>query len=72
MYLSLHIKTDNAAFEDDNKALEVVRILKKVVTSIESGTAFGRMKDTNGNFVGDWTTDYNQSETEDIHGRPIE
>lgn len=47
------IKTDNAAF-DDNRDLEVARILRGVVADLEQGVSARNLRDVNGNHVGDF------------------
>ena len=51
----LKIETDNAAFDDDNDADEVARILRDVAYSLVSGTRTGVLHDVNGNLVGNFT-----------------
>lgn len=62
--LSLKIRTDNAAFEDDSEDIalgtstrnaEVARILREVAEAIESGDNVGGCRDVNGNSVGSWS-----------------
>ncbi len=47
----LTFKTDNAAFEED-KSIEVARILRDVATKIETGKTSGKIFDINGNSIG--------------------
>lgn len=53
---TLHIRTDNAAFEDDPRT-ELIRLLKETADRIEKGTLdqvhwFQTIRDINGNDVG--------------------
>lgn len=56
--LRLRIKTDNAAFEDDARPLELARILRHVADQIEAQRAEDGdhcvIFDANGNGVGEW------------------
>lgn len=51
MALNLYVKTGNAAFEDDDKGLELARILEVAATKIRSNLD-GPLRDINGNTVG--------------------
>ena len=58
----LEIETfSNAAFEPD-KSIELVRILKSLITKIEKGEEEGKLKDINGNNVGEFYIDYDEQE----------
>jgi hypothetical protein len=46
------IETDNAAFEDGNRNLEVARILRVLAEQIENGSDGVTLRDINGNRVG--------------------
>jgi hypothetical protein len=48
----LEFKTDNAAFQDDNFAYEVKRILYKVALQVNNGQTEGNILDVNGNLIG--------------------
>lgn len=50
--LTLKIRTDNAAFDGDDLAPELARVLRIVATSIEHGTRGAPLHDINGNQVG--------------------
>ena len=50
----MEIKTGNAAFENENLELEVVRILRETVLDIKYGNTEGKIMDSNGNAVGKW------------------
>ena len=53
--LTIKIKTDNAAFEDDpGKAYECARILRELANKLERGHEVGKCIDYNGNTVGEW------------------
>ena len=55
--ITLTIRTDNAAFQDGNRAAEVARILRHVAARIEAiGSPAGILRDSNGNPVGNVTT----------------
>jgi hypothetical protein len=49
---TLSIDTDNTAFEDDNKQIEIRRILHDAATKIKHGCSEGTLRDINGNTVG--------------------
>lgn len=48
---------DNAAFEGDNRAPAVARILRDLADRIETGATDGSLFDINGNRVGQWWLD---------------
>jgi len=51
----LKIKTDNAAFDDGNRATEVARILRELAGRLESSNSIDGhivLRDVNGNIVG--------------------
>lgn len=52
--ITIKIKTENAAFENDNKTLEIARILRELAARFESGTnGYAQsILDYNGNKVG--------------------
>lgn len=50
----LTIKTDNAAFEDDEGA-ECARILRNIAERLDRGEKCGLCVDVNGNHVGEWS-----------------
>jgi hypothetical protein len=49
---TVKIKTQNAAFEGEDKALELARILREIAQHLEDGQSEGRVQDSNGNTVG--------------------
>lgn len=53
MKITINIKTDNAAFQN-NKEFEVDRILSEVTSKIAMNYTSGVCIDFNGNNVGDW------------------
>ena len=53
MKLKIEVNMNNSAFEDD--CHQVKTILDDVAVKVESGWAFGPIKDTNGNNVGRFT-----------------
>jgi len=50
--LTVKIKTQNAAFDGDDKALELARLLREIAQRLEEGQTRGEVRDTNGNTVG--------------------
>jgi hypothetical protein len=50
--MTITIKTDNAAFEGENKSYEIARILQELATKIENGNMSPPVMDINGNKVG--------------------
>ena len=46
------IKTDNAAFENENRDYEIARILRELARKYENGAVNGILLDYNGNKVG--------------------
>lgn len=51
---SLRIKTNNAAFAEDDKAHEVARALREVADKLDAGHDSATIRDSNGNTVGNW------------------
>lgn len=59
----LEFTTDNAAFEGDDGANEVARILKKIANAVSGdGSEGGTIHDFNGNKVGQWSLDFPEEE----------
>ena len=58
---SLTIKTDNAAFADPGPSGELVRILHAVASHISAGRMSGKVRDINGNTVGEFAYEEAQS-----------
>jgi hypothetical protein len=52
--ITITIKTDNAAFQD-NRHAEVARILRDLANRLDRGFTFDRVQDVNGNAVGSVT-----------------
>jgi hypothetical protein len=52
--IRITIKTDNAAFQDGNKAAELARILREMAANLDESACFRFCKvyDVNGNDVG--------------------
>lgn len=51
--ITITIKTDNAAFEDQGRAFEIARILKTLAARLEQGYYLSpNLLDANGNTVG--------------------
>ena len=60
MKVSIEFNTDNAAFDDDCAGhrpsdYEISRILRSVVDQMAEGTTEARIRDSNGNTVGEWS-----------------
>lgn len=55
--LKLHIRTDNAAFDDLNRNIECARILRQVAEALECGSVGAPLHDINGNQVGRFDLD---------------
>lgn len=57
---TVHINTDNAAFDDDEGGVqEIMRILAVVIAKVSQGEGSGNLMDFNGNTVGEFTFDEN-------------
>ena len=54
MTFSLSMNCDNAAFDGNDKGLEVSRILRETAQQVEDGYEGGKIFDSNGNSVGEW------------------
>jgi hypothetical protein len=52
----MKFKTGNAAFEDYAEQ-EVSRILKEIADKVENGSTDGKIRDINGNTIGEWDLD---------------
>lgn len=59
--LKLQIRTDNAAYEGESLRPELARNLDVVRIQIERGYLQGIIKDSNGNSVGDFVIEEDQS-----------
>lgn len=55
--LEVEIDLGNAAFEGDNRPVEVARILRALADRIDTGATDGLLHDINGNRVGRWYLD---------------
>ena len=54
----LDIKTENAAFEDDQCGVEIARILREIADKFDRGEpSAGTVRDVNGNRVGKYRYD---------------
>ena len=51
---TMKFKTDNAAFDGQDKPEEVANILSGIAQSIREGYPSGGVYDSNGNRVGEW------------------
>lgn len=49
---TFELDIDNAAFEGDNLAYEVARVLREAAGRIEGGATESNLRDANGNTVG--------------------
>ena len=56
---TLKLNTDNAAFSYD-AAMEVARILREAANKLESGFTDTKLRDYNGNVVGQFTLDIDE------------
>ena len=61
--MKIQFSTEGAAFKDEYesetmndiyKRQEVVRILNKIASFVESGISYGSIMDINGNKIGNW------------------
>ena len=50
--ITITINTENAAFEDGDGNIELVRILRDLASKVESGSNPETLRDINGNKVG--------------------
>lgn len=61
MKFTLNIDTNNEALTDDDASSELARILRELSKGICEGTPDGtetrKLRDVNGNVVGEWTWD---------------
>jgi hypothetical protein len=71
MKLTIEISLDNAAFQDNGLAEEIKIILDKAVNLIENGFLEGKLRDTNGNRVGQFMVTMGQrsSQLERVENR---
>jgi len=56
MKITIEFDTGNAAFQDDDKDLEIATIMKHVTDKMYDGYTEGRINDSNGNHIGYWNT----------------
>jgi len=56
MKITIEFKTDNEAFQTDDKDMEIATIMKDVTNKIYDGFQEGRIHDSNGNPIGYWST----------------
>lgn len=54
MVFNLTIKMDNDAYHDQPVQYELIENLKSVIARIENSHDWGKVKDSNGNTVGEW------------------
>lgn len=50
------LETGNAAFDGDDKPVEIARILRQIAERVENGQKSGPIHDINGNRVGRYDT----------------
>lgn len=55
--IQIRFKTENAAFDSDQREAEIERILHSVAEKIRDGRDSGAIHDANGNRIGDWIDD---------------
>lgn len=55
MEFKLTINMNNAAFQDNGRATELIAIMAKVSAQVADGVRYGDCKDSNGNIVGLWS-----------------
>lgn len=53
-YFELHIKCENAAFDEAEGTNEVSLLLAKISAQVNAGQQDGMIFDTNGNYVGEY------------------
>lgn len=53
----IKFETNNEAFAEENGPLEVARLLREIADKVENFGTGGRVKDINGNIVGQWECD---------------
>lgn len=46
--------TDNAAFEDENLTVEIIRILHQIADKVSLHISGSNIRDINGNQIGNW------------------
>ena len=54
---TLNIETHSAAIAEDDRELEIARILRKTAERVENGQTSGTLLDINGASVGTWEMD---------------
>lgn len=52
--MQIRFKTDNSAFEDENKPFEIARILREIAFKVENDITEASISDINGNVIGTW------------------
>ena len=62
--VKIEFATGNAAFEDGYEAAEILACLGRLKDAILSGRRSGKVMDSNGNRVGEWTLDAKNVKTE--------
>lgn len=53
--ITIEINQDNGAFDDENKFLETARILEEIANQMKEGYNVTKIRDINGNRVGEIT-----------------
>lgn len=51
----IKFETDNAAFKGRHGHIETVRILREIAEKIVDGHLEGKIRDVNGNTIGEWS-----------------
>jgi hypothetical protein len=54
MLFSVTIKVDNDAYHDQPVQYQLIDNLKDIISKLEDAHDYGRVRDVNGNTVGDW------------------
>ena len=62
--VKIEFATGNVAFEDGYEAAEILACLDRLKDAIYSGRRSGKVMDSNGNCVGEWTLDAKNVKTE--------
>lgn len=57
MEFNLKINVDNAAYDSQHIQYQLIDNLKDVVAKLEDACDWGKVKDVNGNTVGEWSLD---------------
>jgi len=55
MTVKIDFKTNNAAFDGDDKPVEIARILREIASRVVLGSTEGTIHDINGNKIGKYS-----------------